>query len=168
MKAPYLYVFGIGLALMTAVTNAQQYKWKDARGRWVYGDVPPVGVKWMPLNAPSSRPEAPAKPAEGGATTSAAAKDSKPLKPLTAAEKEMAFRRRIKEAQENATKKAKEEEAERDRQRNCDLAREQERTLASGQRIARLDAKGERYYPDDAERARGLAEARKSVSQWCK
>lgn len=165
MKAAYLYVFGIGLALIAAAANAQQYKWKDAQGRWVYGDVPPAGVKVESLKPPPSTPVAPVKSTASEAGAKAAAKSSKPL---TAAEKEMEFRRRIKEAQEKAAKTAKEEQTARETKQNCDLAREQERTLASGQRISRVDAKGERYYMNDAQRTQELAKARTNVNQWCK
>ncbi len=56
MNASYLYVIGFSLALVAAAASAQQYKWKDARGRWVYGDVPPAGVKVEPLKRPPSDP----------------------------------------------------------------------------------------------------------------
>lgn len=174
MKASYLYVFGISLALVAAAVNAQQYKWKDSRGRWQYGDVPPTGVKAVPLKPPPSQPAARAKPADseaakpgaGGAAPKAAAKDAKPLTP---AEQEMAFRRRIKEAQDNAAKKAKEEQAERETKQNCELAKAQERSLADPQmRVAGVDKNGQRYYPSDAERKRGLGVARDSIREWCK
>jgi len=165
MNASYLYVIGFSLALVAAAASAQQYKWKDARGRWVYGDVPPAGVKVEPLKRPPSTPVPPVKSAGSEDGAKAGAKSSKPL---TAAEKEMEFRRRIKEAQESASKKAQEDKIARETKENCDLAREQERTLASGQRISRVDTKGERYYMDDAQRAQELAKARTSVDQWCK
>jgi hypothetical protein len=165
MKASYLYVFGIGLALIAAAANAQQYKWKDAQGHWVYGDVPPAGVKVEPLKSSPSIPAAPAKSAASETGSKAAARSSKPL---TAAEQEMEFRRRIKEAQEKAAKTAKEEQTARETKQNCDLAREQQRTLASGERIQRMDPKGERYFINDAERARELDFARRSVGEWCK
>jgi len=164
MKASKLILVGIALALCAAAANAQQYKWKDSRGRTVYGDLPPAGVKATPLRSTSPPPAASAAPAtEAG--SKAAAKSSKPLTP---AEQEMEFRRRVKEAQEAAAKQAKEREDERDRQQNCELAREQERTLASGQRISRVDQRGERYYINDAQRAQELAQARRSMSEWCK
>ena len=166
MKASYLYVLGISLALVAAAATAQQYKWKDSRGRWVYGDLPPAGAKVIPLKSSTpSNSAAAAKPAGSEAGSKSGAKSSKPL---TEAEKELEFRRRIKEAQENAAKTAKAEQTERETKQNCDLAREQERTLASGQRIQRMDPKGERYYISDAERARGLEHARRSVREWCK
>jgi len=164
MKRSKLYLIGLAMALCVGAAHAQQYKWKDARGRTVYGDVPPAGVKAAPIGPVPAAPAA--APAAGTETAKAAgAKDAKPLTP---AEKEMEFRRRVKEAQEAAAKQAEKNKAERDRQENCELAREQERTLASGQRVARVDEKGERYYVDDAQRAQELAKARQSVSEWCK
>lgn len=165
MKASKFYLLGVALALCAAAADAQQYKWKDSRGRTVYGDLPPAGVKATPLKAVAPPPPAAAAPATTQAGSKAAAKSTKPLTP---AEQEMEYRRRVKEAQEAAAKQAKEQQDERDRRENCELAREQERTLASGQRIARVDQKGERYYIDDAQRAQELAQARRSISEWCK
>lgn len=158
------YLACIALALCAAAAHAQQYKWKDSRGRTVYGDVPPAGVKAVPLTPVQAPPPAPSASASTEAGAKAAAK---PSKPLTPAEQEMEFRRRVKEAQEAAAKQAEKSKEERERQENCELAREQERTLVSGQRIARVDQKGERYYIDDAQRADELAQARRSVSEWC-
>jgi hypothetical protein len=166
MKASYLYVLGISLALVAAAATAQQYKWKDSRGRWVYGDVPPAGAKVIPLKSSTpSNPAAAAKPAESEAGSKAGAKSSKPL---TEAEKELEFRRRIKEAQEKAAKTAKEEQSERETKQNCEMAREQVRILASGERVQRMDPKGERYFINDAQRASELEQARRSESEWCK
>lgn len=165
MKRSKLYLIGIALALCAAGVSAQQYKWKDSRGRTVYGDVPPAGVNAVPLKpvqVPASTPSAPA------ATEAGAKAAAKPSKPLTPAEQEMEFRRRVKEAQEAAAKQAEKSKEARESQENCELAREQERTLASGQRISRVDQRGERYYIDDAQRAEELAQARRSVSEWCK
>jgi len=80
----------------------------------------------------------------------------------------MEFRRRVKEAQEAAAKQAKEDQTKRDSQQNCELAREQERTLINQPRIARTNEKGERYYMDDDQRAQALAKTRQSVADWCK
>ncbi len=165
MKRSKLYLIALALTLCAAGAQAQQYKWKDSRGRTVYGDIPPAGVKAVPLSSvappPSAGPSAPTT--EDGAKAAA-----KPSRPLTPAEQEMEFRRRVKEAQEAAAKQADKDKAERDRQQNCELAREQERSLTSGQRISRVDEKGERYYMNDAQRAQELAQARSSISQWCK
>ena len=73
-----------------------------------------------------------------------------------------------KTEKEAAAKQAEKSKEARESQENCELAREQERTLASGQRISRVDPRGERYYMDDAQRAEELAQARRSVAEWCK
>jgi len=166
MRASKFCVVAIALALCASAANAQQYKWKDSRGRTVYGDVPPAGVEAMPLKSVSAPPAAAPARTEGGEAASKAAAQSS--KPLTPAEQELEFRRRVKEAQETAAKKAKEEQDARDRKQNCELAREQERTLTTQPRIARTDAKGERYYMGDEEIARALAKTRESVAEWCK
>ncbi|MEW6690029.1 MAG: DUF4124 domain-containing protein, partial [Pseudomonadota bacterium] len=53
------------------------------------------------------------------------------------------------------------------KQENCERSRESLRVLESGQRIARTDARGERYYLDDAQIAQEMAKARDAVKQWC-
>jgi hypothetical protein len=40
--------------------------------------------------------------------------------------------------------------------------------IEGGQRLSRVDAKGERVFLGDDERAGELAKARKGVSDWCK
>jgi hypothetical protein len=39
--------------------------------------------------------------------------------------------------------------------------------MESGQRIARTDARGERYFLEDAQVAQEAAKARQAVQQWC-
>ena len=130
--------------LFAGAAAAQQYKWVDKDGKVRYGDVPPPGIKATPLRAPPP-----------GSAPAAAAK-----KP-DAAKKGPEDPQKEREKQELAEKQAKV------KQENCGHAREGLRTLESGERIARTDAKGERYYLEDAQHAQELAAARKSVQQWC-
>jgi hypothetical protein len=51
---------------------------------------------------------------------------------------------------------------------NCARAQDALRTLETGQRVARTDTKGERYFLDDAQTAQETARARQSVQEWCK
>jgi hypothetical protein len=139
---------------------AQQYKWVDKDGRVRYGDIPPPGVKATPLRG-SSGPAAPA-PAP-------AQKDAKaaPKGPLTPAQQEAEFRKRQLEAQKAQEKQAQAADDARAKQQNCANAQAQLRLLESGERIARTDAKGERYFVDDEQRKADTVRARKSVSDWC-
>ena len=142
-------------------TLAQQFKWTDKDGKVRYGDTPPPGAKATPLKPPPG----PAAPPPG-ASKSAAAKDVR-KGPLTPAEQEQEFRKRKLEEQKTAEKTEDERKEAEAKRENCQRAREQQRTLEAGGRIARTDAKGERYYLEDAQIAQEAAKARELVKQWC-
>jgi hypothetical protein len=156
----------IALAVVAAGTaHAQAYKWVDKNGRVGYGDTPPPGAKATPL-----RPVAPPASAPPAAASGKEAKDDKNVKkgPLTPVEKELEFRRRMKEAQEAAAKADRERKAAEEAKVNCENSRQSLRTLESGQRVMRIDSKGERYYISDAQREQDIARAREATRQWCK
>jgi len=135
---------------LAAAASAQQYKWVDQDGRVRYGDVPPPGVKATPLKPPPG----PAAPA--------AKKDAKaPLSP------EAAFRKRQEDAAKDRDKQAQVDQQAREKQENCARAQENLRTLEAGGRISRTDAKGERYYLDEAQMAQEIAKARQNAQGWC-
>jgi len=142
-----------------AAVSAQQYKWVDKDGKVRYGDVPPPGVTATPLKAPPPGSASPAAPA----AAAAAKKDGdKPLSP------EAAFRKRQEEAEKDREKQAKAEQDAQEKRANCARAQDALRSLESGQRIARTDSKGDRYFLDDAQTAQETARARQSVQEWCK
>jgi hypothetical protein len=152
-------LLSVALALAAFGAQAQIKCWNDAGGKRVCGDVPPPGAKVTTLKGPATPEPAPA--AKG-------AKDDKKGPPLTPAEREQEARKRQAEAQKAA---AKAEEARKDAEstrENCARANESVRTYESGGRIMRTDAKGERYYLDDAQIAQELSKARQDVQQWCK
>ena len=159
MKKPIVFLAALAFAGAAA---AQQYKWVDKDGRVRYGDVPPPGVKATPLRAPAG-PAAPPASAKG------AAKDGKgaPSGPLSPAQQEAEFRKRQAEAEKARDKEAKSAEEARGRQENCRIAQANLRQLESGERIARTDAKGERYFLEDEQRSAEIGRARKAVSYWC-
>lgn len=154
-----LLVFGLMLAF-AAVASAQLYRWVDKDGKVRYSDTLPPGVKATTLKSP------PGTSAPSPAADDAAAKDAK-KGPLTPAEQEADFRKRQMDAQKA---REKEDQASRNaqaKQDNCARAQETLAGLESGQRIARTNASGERYYVDDDQRAAEIAKARQSVSSWC-
>ena len=142
--------------------HAQVYKWVDENGKVRYGDTPPPKAKAKVIATPGARsPAAPPAAANAGK-----ANDAK-KGPLTPAEQEMEFRKRVKEAQESAAKAEKESKEKEARQQNCESARAALRNYQSGQRIARTNAEGERYFLDDAQVAEEASRAQQAVSQWC-
>ncbi|MGH8669737.1 MAG: DUF4124 domain-containing protein [Burkholderiales bacterium] len=149
----------MALLLAAAGASAQQYKWVDRNGRVQYGDTPPPGVSATPLRRPSGT----AAPASAAPDAKAAPKSGA----LTPAEQEAEFRKRQEEGEKARQKQAKASEEAAAKKENCAVARSQLQTMESGQRIARTDAKGERYFLEDAQIAQEAARARQAVQQWC-
>ena len=148
-------IFGLGV-LFAAAAAAQQYKWVDQNGKVQYGDVPPPGVKAQRL-----------RPPPGGAAPAPAAAAKKDEKGAKALSPEAAYRKRQEDAQKENEKAAQAEQEAAAKRENCVRAQESLRTLESGQRIARTDAKGERYYLEDAQIAQEITRARQIVRESC-
>jgi hypothetical protein len=155
-----ILVLLIGLAL-AGVAQAQIKCWTGADGKRACGDAPPAGAKVTTVRGTTSTP--------ASAPAAAASKDAKGATkgPLTPAEREQESRQRQADAQKAAAK-ADQEKQERDaKKENCERSQEMLRALEGGQRIQRTDAKGERYYIDDAQREQEADKARAQVKQNC-
>jgi hypothetical protein len=151
-------LLAIALAF-SAAAIAEQYKWTDKNGKVQYGDAPPPGVKATPLRAvppPATQPAAKAADAKGA--------DKKG--PMNAAEQDADFRKRQQEASKDREKQAQATQQSEAKKENCSRAQEMQRSLETG-RVARTDAKGERYYLDEAQIAQETAKSRQLVQQWC-
>ncbi len=144
------------IALLAAVAaiafsaHAQIYQWKDANGKTVISDKPPVGVV-QPQKSYGASPSSSSAPAQ-----------------KSLAEREMDFRKRQKESQDLAEKTRKENAAAADKQENCNNARRQLQLFESGERVALRDEKGERYFMDDAQRDQEIAKTRTFIESNCK
>ncbi|MDQ5848870.1 MAG: DUF4124 domain-containing protein [Pseudomonadota bacterium] len=148
-----ILIFTATMAFATLALG-QQYKWVDKDGRVQYGDAPPPGVSATRLKG---SPAAPAAPAAEPQTKG----------PLTPAEQEAAFRKRQQEAGKERDKQAQADQQAQAKRDNCARAQQNLSMLESGQRIARTDAKGERYYLDDAQVSQEAARARQTMQQAC-
>jgi Domain of unknown function (DUF4124) len=153
-----ILVLLIGLALAGAA-QAQIKCWTTADGKRACGDAPPAGAKVTTVRGASAPPD-------GAPATAASAKDA-PKGPQTAAEKEQDYRKRQGEAQKAAAKAEQEQQDAAAKKENCDRSRETLRSLESGERIQRTDAKGERYIMEDAQREQETVKARTLVQQAC-
>ena len=147
------------LLLVAGSAGAQMYKWVDSDGKVRYGDTPPPGAKTSPVKAPQSAAATQA-PAPG-------AKDAK-KGPLTAAEQDMAFRKRQADAGKNAEKAEADLRAQAERSEACERTRQYLRTLESGQRITRTGPSGERYYLDEGQVAQEIAKEQQIQQANCK
>lgn len=147
-------------ALAAGTAQAQLQCWTTKDGKRECGDTPPAGAKVREIRGPST--PAPAAPAAKGAATKDAKKG-----PLTPAEQEQAFRKRQIDAEKAREKEDKASADAAAKKENCERARDALRTFESGQRIARTDAKGERYFLDEAQTSAETAKARQAVQQSC-
>ena len=144
---------------ITGAAHAQLYKWVDKDGKVRYSDAPPPGAKASTLKGAQSGPaEAPVP---------AASKDAKKA-PLTPAEQAQEFRKRQAEARKASEKADAEGQAKTELSEACARSREYLSTLNSGQRIARTNPSGERYYLDENQVAQEIAKAQQAVQKSCK
>lgn len=158
----------LACTLALPVPASAQWKWRDKGGHTQYSDLPPPpGVAEQDiLQRPAastatrrSRPDTAVPPSAASAP---------PLTAVRAPDAELEARRR-KAEQEVADKlKADEARLAAAKVANCGRAKEQARTLESGQRLARINEKGEREYLDEAQRSAQINQAREVIDADCK
>ncbi|QAU34608.1 DUF4124 domain-containing protein [Janthinobacterium sp. 17J80-10] len=140
-----------------------QYVWTDERGVKQFSDQPPPAsvpksrvLKHPGSAAGTSGPANTAAPA--GTAAPAAGSDAAAKAPLTTAERNADYMKRRAEQAEKDKKAATEAQAASDKSKNCENARQYQTTLASGQRMASTNSKGEREYLSDDQREREMKE----------
>jgi type IV secretory pathway VirB10-like protein len=144
----------LGLAMFATAAQAQ-WTWRDKEGRITASDLPPP--RDVPDKDILTRP-APA--------TSAAA--SNPATPAPPVERELEARKKAAEAERAAQTKTDDAKQAAARADNCRRARAQLAAMDSGQRIARLNDKGEREVLDDKGRAEESRRAREVMASDCR
>jgi choline dehydrogenase-like flavoprotein len=162
MATTHLLRFVASAILVSACSGAlAQHVWLDAKGVKQYSDMPPPAgtPASRVLQSPGPRVAAPA------AAAAAAATDQVPAPSV--AERNAAFEKRRIEQAEREAKEGEQARVAADNARNCDQARAYQRTLANGDRIARLDKNGERVYLTEQDRAQETATVQRALAQ-CK
>jgi len=150
-----------------ACAQAQVYKCVDSAGKVVYSQIPcPANMKSGTVSRNvTPAPAAPAaaspgdKAAQGEAAKSAA--------PKTAAEQEQAFRKRQQDQAKSAKESAEKSAEVQRKEENCRNARARLAQYELGGRLGGVDAKGERYYLEDAQIEREKVRARADVAALC-
>ncbi len=165
--APWL----VALPLLALVLPSQaQWKWRDKEGNVTVSDRPPpreiadqdilgrpaaTRRNALPLGAP-------------GATGTPASAASAPADAKVPLEREVEARRRAAEQEQAARARADDARTAAQRADNCQRARAQISTLEGGQRLSRVNARGEREVLDDKARTDELAQAREAVTTNCR
>lgn len=148
-----LLLIAISLLCTATISVAGKiYKWTDSEGNVHYGARPPAGQ--------GQQMKVPKAPAYSGGST------AKPSNPADSRKKLLdAFDKERKEKAETTAKSDKEKAV---RDKNCSNARKRVAGLKMGGRQYEVTEEGERNYLDDAALQSRLAEAEKSVKEWCK
>jgi hypothetical protein len=168
----------VALAAATLATPAEaQWRWRDASGRVTASDRPPP--KEIPdkdiLSRPSTPPQRRAAAVPADAASAAAPAASGAVAPgfLAASapgglQAEVEARRKRTEQEQAARAKAEEEKLAAQRAENCRRARAHVAALESGQRMARVNERGEREVLDDRARADEMRSARAVIASDCR
>jgi hypothetical protein len=165
-----LSLAALALGLAAGACHAQ-WKWRDKTGQINASDrAPPMEVPEKDIlsrPAPDSvrRPAAAASAAASGSLPAAATPGTPAKGPL---EREMEARKRVAEQEQSARAKVDEEKLTAQRAENCRRARGHVAALESGQRMARVNDKGEREVLDDRGRAEELRQSREVITSDCK
>ncbi len=157
------------LALATPAANAQ-WKWRDKSGQINASDRPP------PLEVPEkdilARPSPEVRnvfPVAGAASAASAPASGTAAAPRApAGDARLEALRRAAEQEQAAKTKAEEERVKAQRADNCRRARGHLAALEGGQRIARVNEKGEREVLDDRGIAEETRQARAVIASDCR
>ncbi len=159
------------LALLLSAPTAQaQWKWRDKSGQVNASDRPP------PLDVPEkdiiARPpqdtRRPQLLTAAGAAAAASAASAAQGSRAPVGDRELEARRRAAEQEQAGKSKADEERAAAQRAENCRRARGHVAALESGQRMARVNEKGEREVLDDRARADEMRQSRAIIASDCR
>jgi hypothetical protein len=161
-----VFLAALMVSALTVSSAHAQWTWRDKNGQVNASDRPPP--KDVPDKDILSRPtpEASRRPAAAAAPASSASSAPAPAKgPL---ERELEARKRAADQEQAAKARAEQEKLAAQRAENCRRARSHVAALESGQRIARVNDKGEREVLDDRGRAEEMRQAREVIASECK
>jgi hypothetical protein len=159
-------LLALSLTLACGAAMAQSiWKWRDKDGRVQVSDRPP------PTDVPDKdilqRPHGARAPSPAPAASEA----QPPANAASGVDPALEARRNKAQAEQAAAEKARQsaEKARRDQARaeTCQRARNQLAALESGQRMSRMNDKGEREVLDDQGRAAEIARTRQIVDASC-
>ncbi len=143
----YMYCAAAMLSLLACISVAEAgdtYKWKDDKGQVVYTDTPPRDRPYEVIKQRKYDTTAQTGSSETGKP--ATGKDAAP-------------------AAGTSAKKPPQSEAER-RKSNCDIAKNNQKTLTEVTRI-RITENGEERMLSDEERAAKIKAVEKDIQYWC-
>jgi hypothetical protein len=170
----------LGLACALPALASAQWQWIDKDGRKVFSDQsPPADIPAKNiLKQPGGRAPAAPSPAAAAAASAIAAdaalaaasgpKAAASAPKVSGKDKELEEKKKQAEAAEAAKKRAEDEKIAKAKAENCARAKQAKAGLDSGERVVRINAKGEREFMDDATKAAESKRVQGIVDTDCK
>lgn len=149
-------------AALAGPAAAQAFKWTDKDGKVQYSDRPPPGAKTEAVQSKVGSVTGSGTGSAGAARTPGAAQP-----PMSYAEKDQAFRKRLLEQDEARQKQAKSDEQAKQKAEYCQQAKSRLAGLEAGGRMTRFNDKGERVFLDDSQIEAEKTRVRRDVSTNC-
>ncbi|MFT7724701.1 MAG: DUF4124 domain-containing protein [Roseateles sp.] len=169
MRHKPLFIALIGLAL--AASAHAQWKWRDARGKLQYSDMPPpAGTpdKDILQRPGGARPAIVVAPVGAAASAAAAVAAAQAASAASQAELDTAARQKRDQDGRAARQQDAERRAAEKRRENCARAQAYLRELHSGSRLTRTNDRGERVFMDERQIAAEMASARDAITSECR
>ncbi len=147
-----------------------QWQWRDNDGRRVFSDKapPPEVPEKNILRRPGMRAPVAAEPLSAASSPAPAKAVAANVPKISGKDKALEDKKKQAEAAEAEKKKAQEEEVAKAQAENCTRAKQAKAQYDSGQRIARMNAKGEREIMDDNQRAAEVKRLQAVIARDCK
>jgi len=162
---PCLCIMVAAVLAAASLPASAQWKWRDKSGQTQYSDLPPpngtADADILQRPPPATAPRA--VPSIASPTASAPL-----LVPKGGNDPELEAKRKKAEQEEAAKKKAEDDRIAVAKVDNCARAKVQLKALDDGQRLSRINAKGEREYLDDKGRAEEAQRSRNVIAADCK
>ena len=154
-----------GVALAASMAASAQYQWIDKDGRRVFSDRPPPtdvpakNILAQPRGSHIADVAAPAQQASSAAQPHASAPSG--------VDKALEEKKKQAEDEAAAKKKAEQEKIAAQKADNCKRAMNNKATLESGVRVFNTNAKGEREFVDDKQRADEIKRLQEIIASDC-
>lgn len=147
-------LLSVGVLASGSVHAQAMYKWVDKDGKTHFGDKPPT-----PQEGTKGGVSVVKKSFASGADNVGAQQDL--------AKKQAEQGKKAKGEKESAAESEENAQRQKEHDKNCSLAQEATRVLASGRRVSITDEKGERRFLEDKEIANRLTDAKKREGDAC-
>jgi hypothetical protein len=160
----------VGLAFGVCTSAMAQWKWRDSNNRVQYSDLPPPAT--VPESSILQRPAGATRRAPPqfsvDPASAASAPEAQASGPATTTDGELEAKRKKAEQDKAAARKADDAKVAAARADSCNRAKAYQKSLDEGQRMARVNAAGEREVYDDKIRAEESKRTREIIASDCK